>query len=126
MTGIEPDEPSVRQIIPKRLGARGDEERVVLAPQDQRFGLMAPERRVPTVVQGDVGLVVLQQIELVGVGAGAIEQSLVDRPVIGADGFRVLGADQILQRLQRNKLALCAGCCVLGVGRSRWLPGMQR
>ena len=97
MAGIEPDQFGLRQIALERLGAGRDEERVVLAPYNQRSWLILAERVVPVVVECDIGLIVFEQVELIRVGAGTIEQCLVDRPVVRADRLGNFRADLILE-----------------------------
>ncbi len=103
MARVEPNQPSVRQIAQVRFRPCRNKERIVPAPDDQRSGPMRAECRMPGLVGRNIGLVVLQQIELGQINARAVQQGLVDGPVIGADRCGVAGADQILE-------FCCSGC----------------
>ena len=85
MARVEPNQPSVRQIAQVRFRPCRNKERIVPAPDDQRSGPMRAECRMPGLVGRNIGLVVLQQIELGQINARAVQQGLVDGPVIGAD-----------------------------------------
>ena len=60
VTGIEPDQFGVGQVIQIRTSARRNEERVVLALDDQRLWTVRAEGRLPLGIEGDIGLVVLK------------------------------------------------------------------
>ena len=89
VAGVEQMEFNVGVVLAVGLCAFDGEEGVVLAPDDQRGGLLGFEIIVPPGVEGDVASVILEQGELdLGV-AGAIEQGLVGDPVAGIDARRI-------------------------------------
>ena len=94
---FEPNQLGVRQVLLVGLGAGRNEKRIVLAPNNQCLGTVRGERLMPRVVGGDVGLVVLEQVELVFIGTRTIKQGLIDDPVVVTDRLGILGADEILK-----------------------------
>ncbi len=89
MAGVEPDQARIGQVALIGFGARRDEDRIVLAPQNQRLRPILTEQRVPFVVRRDVRAIILEQVELDRVVAGTVEQRLIDRPIVGIDRVRV-------------------------------------
>lgn len=58
------------------------EERIVLSPQDQGARLAGTEVLVPSVVEREVGGIIMEQVELDRVISRAIEEDLVKRPIV--------------------------------------------
>ncbi|MBC7833303.1 MAG: hypothetical protein H7Y62_14925 [Hyphomicrobium sp.] len=52
---------------------------------------------MPAAIECDVGLVVLEQVEVRQVVAGAIEQRLIQRPVVRTYGLDVASTNLILE-----------------------------
>lgn len=96
MPAVEPDKLCVGQVALERFSACRDEEGVLVAPDDQRLGMMLTESGVPAVVQRDIVAIIVQQIELISIRARPVEQRLVMRPVVWTDGAFVPGANDIL------------------------------
>ena len=53
------------------------EEGIVLSPHDQRLRLLVPKEFMPAVVEREIRLIVVKQVELDRVVAGAIEEELI-------------------------------------------------
>src|SRR4029077_18993684 len=70
MAGIEEADDRVRDIPFERLGARRQEERIVLAPYRQERRLTGAKIPLEGRIQRDVALVVAEQVELHLVRAG--------------------------------------------------------
>src|SRR5262249_10189634 len=64
MPGVEEADNGVRDVALERLGARRQEERVVLAPHREERRLVSPEILLEGRVERDVALVVAEQVEL--------------------------------------------------------------
>src|SRR5271156_2211374 len=75
MSGIEEPHARIRHVALERLGARRQEERIVLAPHREAGRLVRAEVALEGRVERDVALVVAEQVELqlMRAGAGEIE-----------------------------------------------------
>jgi hypothetical protein len=73
------------------------EERIILSPQDQGARLAGPEVLVPSVVEREVGIIIVQQVELDRVIPRTIEVDLVKSPIVRANLFLVLRAVCVLK-----------------------------
>ena len=58
-------------------GTLDREEGIVLTPHDQGFWLFVAEERLSLVIVREIGLVVVEEIELDGIVAGTVEKKLV-------------------------------------------------
>ena len=96
VAGVEEVKLGVGQVAQVGVGAFGGENGIVFAPDDEGGGLVLAEVLLPGGVEGGIASVVVEQGELDGLVAGAIEQALVDVPVVGADGFGVAHAVGVL------------------------------
>ena len=65
----------VRNVADVRLCALDREEGIVLPSDDQPLGLLTPNERVPLLIVREVRLVVVQQVQLDGIIAGAVQES---------------------------------------------------
>src|SRR5271156_5324976 len=64
MAGIEEADDRVRNVALERLGARRQEERIILAPHRQEARLVGAEIFLEDRVERDVALVVAEEVEL--------------------------------------------------------------
>src|ERR1700760_3824754 len=85
MARVEPDQRRVRQVPQVGLSARGAEEDVALAPEDDRLGLGNPQPLLPGWVERSVGAVVVEQVELYPVRLRPGQKEQVHVPVVRAD-----------------------------------------
>ena len=60
-----------------RLRTLDGEEWIVLSPNDQHLRLLIPKELMPAVVEREIRLVVMKQVKLDGVIAGAIKEELI-------------------------------------------------
>ena len=72
MSGVEQAHPRAGYVARVRLGARRQEERIVLAPHRQQRRLVLAEIGLEVRIEGDVGFVVAEKIELRFVRAGSL------------------------------------------------------
>ena len=96
----------VRHVCVERLGAGREKVDVVLAPHRQHRRLAVAEVGLPFRVKRDVGAVVVDEVELDLVGAGAPEVGGIERVAVRRHALRV-GAGQVLgpDRLGRQRRA---------------------
>ena len=80
----------------ERLGARRQEERIVLAPHRQEGRLVGSEILLEGRVERDVALVVAEQVELQLVGAGPGQVEVVERIAVRGHRRRVGDAVRVL------------------------------
>src|SRR5262249_60398974 len=80
MTRIEQMHLGIRNILPERLGAGGQEKRIVLAPYGQQRRALRPEVLLEFGIERDVTLVVAEQIEVDLVLAGASKERGIGGP----------------------------------------------
>src|SRR5262249_34917306 len=73
VAGVEEAHVSVWNVTLECLGARWQEERVVLAPSCQKRGLMLAKIGLEFGIQRDVALVVAEEVELHFIGARSCE-----------------------------------------------------
>src|SRR5690349_7659836 len=112
MPGVEQVKLSFWQITLICFCSLYGEERIVLSPHDQRARLAGTEVLVPSVVEREVGVIIVEQVELDCVVSRAIEEDLVKRPIVRTNLFRVLRAVCVLkggclQCEQRTHRLLC-------------------
>src|SRR5262245_63154515 len=79
VAGVEEVHVCVRYVAFERLGARRQEERVVLAPSCQKRRLVLAKIGLEFGIQRDVALVVAEQVELHFIGARSCEIEVVER-----------------------------------------------
>src|SRR5208337_3503504 len=96
MSGIEEAHDRVRHVALERLGARRQEEWIVLAPGRQEWRLVGPEIPLEGRIERDVGLVVAEQVELHFGHAGPREAKIVERIAVRGDPRRVGYALRVL------------------------------
>ena len=89
---IQPNQLGFWQITQVRLGSGRHEEGVLLSPGNQCPGLMRAESGLPIGIECDVGLVVLQQINLVVLHPGPVKQCLIEYPIVRINGLGILRA----------------------------------
>src|SRR5262245_43997597 len=82
---VEEADDRTRNIALERLGASGQEERVVLAPHRKQRRSVGAEVVLELRVQRDIAGVVEEQVELDLVVAGPSEQRRVERIALGRD-----------------------------------------
>ena len=85
------------QVAQERLRSRHDEEGIVLPPHDERARLVLAEVFVPRVVERHVRGVVVKEVELNGVIAGSVQQSLVEGVAVRAHRRRVFRTMRVLE-----------------------------
>src|SRR5262249_34270793 len=115
---------SVGNVTLERLGARRQEERIVLAPSCQKRRLVLAKIGLEFGGQRDVALVVAEQVELYFVSARSCEIKVVERIAVRRDRGRVGDAMGVLpdRCLRRKKGAEGSAVCfrrVLPVGADR-------
>ncbi|RYE28191.1 MAG: DMT family transporter [Hyphomicrobiales bacterium] len=98
---------SLRHVALEGFGARGNEERIVLAPDRLHRRLMLAQVGLDGVVERDVGLVIEQQVELDFVVAGTRQIEIVEVAAVGRDLARIVDAVSVLEerRLGRQQAA---------------------
>src|SRR5208337_4796391 len=89
MPGVDEADDGPRDVPLESFGARGQKERIVLAPHRQERRLVGPEIRLEGRIERDVALVVAEQVELQLVRAGPGEIEIVERIPVGRDGGRI-------------------------------------
>src|SRR2546426_300537 len=124
MAGVEEPYLSVVVVALERLGARRQEEGVVLAPYRQQRRPVRAEVFLERRVQRDIAGVIEEQVELDLVVAGPREQRRVERVALGRDQRLVLHAMHVLPlgRLGREEVAerrTVRGCGLLPVALNR-------
>ncbi len=82
MAGVDEMKLNLGKIALVGMCAVGGEDKVVLAPDDQRWRLVFAEISLDSGIERQVGPVVVEQIKLDIVVAGPIEQCLIMHPVI--------------------------------------------
>ena len=89
----------------ERLGARREEERIVLAPHRQETRLVSAEILLESWIERDIGLVVTEQVELQLIGAGPAQVEVIEGVAIGRNQGRVGYAVRVLPvgRLRREE-----------------------
>src|SRR5579864_4585518 len=97
VTRVEQMQLCFRQISLKGLRACHGEERIALAPDDQRRRPVLPEIRLPLRIELKVGCVVVEQADLNGVVARAVEAELVERVGVRADLFWIPNTLSVLK-----------------------------
>jgi hypothetical protein len=78
------------------LGARGEEERIVLAPDCQRRWLVLAEEFLELGIERDVGFIVADEIELDLRALRAVQQGLVEENRFGRNAFFGIGHAMIV------------------------------
>jgi hypothetical protein len=96
------------------LRALDSEEGIVFAPDDEGFWLFLAEELMPLVIVREVGLVVMEQVELDCVIARPIEEMLVNGIRIGVNAGQIFNAVCVLE-----------DGCVFGEQRSDWSLGFR-
>ena len=89
VAGIQEMDLGIGEIAAVGLGTGRVEERVVASPGRQERRLMGSEVGLPSGVQGDIGLILAEQIKLDVRVAGAVEDGLVVGRRVGVDEARV-------------------------------------
>src|SRR5271156_112290 len=86
-------------------GPKCRKDLVVLTPHNQRSRLVLAKERLKVRIQGHVGPIVVEEVELDVSVAGPIEQGLVVHPVVGTDARDVADAVGVLElrRLRRDE-----------------------
>jgi hypothetical protein len=99
----------IRIILPERLGAGGQEKRIVLAPHGQERRPLRPEILLEFGIERDVALVIAEQIELDLIVAGSGEKRSIESPGIRRQSLRCRYAMPILPlgRLRLEESAQC-------------------
>src|SRR6516165_8728015 len=92
---VQPDQGGAGEVAQVGLAARGGEENVALAPEDDRVGLGCPKALLPCRVQRSIGAVVVQQIQLDAVRVRTCQEEQVHVPVVRADLRRVRVTGQV-------------------------------
>src|SRR5262249_34711516 len=107
VTGVEQVELQVLQITFVRFRARRRKNEIVFSPHDQRRRLVLTEVSLPLRVKWRGRAVVVEELQLNIVVAGAIELILVGSPRVGADVLDVSYAVRVLplRRFIREKLS---------------------
>src|SRR5215472_14563768 len=107
MASVEEPYLSVAVVALERLGTRGQEKRVVLAPHREQRRPVRAEVVVELRIQRDIAGVVEEQVELDLVVTGPSEQRRVERIALGRDQRLVVHAMHVLPlgRLGRQELA---------------------
>ena len=77
MTGIEQVQLRFWDISQVGLRTLDGEERIVLSPHDQCLRLLVSKEFMPAVIEREIRLIVVKQVELDGVVAGAIKEELI-------------------------------------------------
>ena len=85
MPGIEEAHLRIWNIALERLGARRQEERVVLAPHRQQRRLVLAEIGLEFRVESDVALVIAEEIELHLIRAGSRQIEIIERISVGGN-----------------------------------------
>ena len=85
MAGVEEAHDRLRHVALERLGARRQEERIVLAPHRQEGRLVGAEIVLEGRIERDIALVVAKQVELHFVGAGPGQVEIVERVAVRRD-----------------------------------------
>ena len=115
---------SVRDVPFEGLGARGDEERIVLAPDRQHRRPLVPQIGLYVAVKGNVGLVVAEQVQLDLVVARTRQVKIVEVAAIGRDQRRVGHAVGVLEQRGLRGQEAAQG---VTVGLARLVPvGLDR
>jgi hypothetical protein len=96
VTAIEQVQLGAGDIFQVRPGSRLGEEAVVAAPRKEKQRLVRAQPSLPHGVEGDVGLVVVLQVEHGLRPARAVHPVLIQGPTVGADQLRIGGAIQVL------------------------------
>src|SRR5579883_31333 len=112
------------------IGPFSREDVVILAPHNQRRGLMLTEILLPLGIEWWIRAIAVQQCQLNLTIAGAIEEVLIHRPRVWANHVHIANAIGILplrcfQRDQESQLALILRRSVLPVGLDR-LPKLSQ
>src|SRR5580704_1469841 len=94
---IEQVKLSFWQITLIRFRSLYGKERIVLSPKDQGARLAGTEVLVPSVVERDVGAIIVEQVELDRVISRAVEEGLVKRPIVWTNPSWVLRAVCVLK-----------------------------
>src|SRR5208283_76312 len=115
VTRVEPDELGLWQIAQVCLGSGRDKEGILITPDDQRLGLVGTRSRLPARVGCNIGFVVLQKIDLVGLRAGTVEKCLIENPVIGGNVLFIASADSPMELGRGRTQELLCGFFCLGV-----------
>src|SRR5262245_62583958 len=103
MTGVEQVELQVLQITFVGFGPLRRKNEIVFPPHDQRRRLVLTEVSLPLRVEWRVRAVVVKELQLNLVGAGAIEQILVGRSYVGdyvVDVLHAVGGLPLLRFLR--------------------------
>src|SRR5262249_22245016 len=82
MTRIEQMHLGIRNILPERLGAGGQEKRIVLAPYGQQRRALRPGILLEFGIERDVTLIVAQQIQLDPGHVGSSKERGIESPGI--------------------------------------------
>lgn len=85
MTGIESVQFGVRQVFEVCLSAFAREKDVVLAPENQRPGLVFSKETLPLGIQIDVRSIVVEKIHLNATRVWSFDKTKVHIPIVGAD-----------------------------------------
>src|SRR5215471_19957964 len=115
VAGVEEAHVSVWNVTLERLGARRQEKRVVLAPSCQKRRLVLAKIGLEFGIEGDVALVVAEQVELHLISARSSEIEVVERVPVRRNRGRVGDAVGVLpdRGLGRKKgaqrFAVCFG-----------------
>ena len=88
VTGVEQVEIHVLQVALVGLGTLGREDEVILAPDDQRWGLVGAEVLLKRGVAVKVELIVLEQLQLDRVVVLAVQAELIELPGLGRDSVQ--------------------------------------
>ena len=96
MAGIEKVKFDTLQVIQIRVGASFRKDVIVLAPKDDRRGLMLAEERLPERILIHIGPIVIKQVQLDLFGTGAVQKVLVMVPAVPGYGFKVADAVGVL------------------------------
>ena len=96
VTCIEQMELHVLQVALVRIRPGGRKDFVILAPYDQRRRLMLSKVGLPLGIKRRIATVVIEHLELNLLISGAVEQTLINVPIVGADCFRVTDAVGVL------------------------------
>src|SRR5262249_6073903 len=78
VSGVQEADHRAWNIAPERLSPRRKKERIVLAPYRQERRLVGAEVFLKRGIEGDVALVVAEQVELHLIGAGTGEVIVVE------------------------------------------------
>src|SRR6516164_9854844 len=97
MASVEQVQLRLRNVAEIRLCAVDREEGIALSPDNQHLRLLIPKEGMPRLILREVRLVVVQQVQLDRVIAGAVQEELIEGVGVRVDAGYVLNAVRILE-----------------------------